>query len=165
MVIINKVKNQHGQREQFFFFIVTERRHVTHDRQSEKRSEIKAFCDLAAKSVRNRKDIQKSLNSSMIPPTLQLQIQGKEEDLRRKKKAGCHGTHEDDAFSGDGSGTRLTFRREAPSWLSRSEFKNRLSLEINKSRSSGGCEIRQASVPPPLLSNQGNALPLSLHIY
>lgn len=73
--------------------------------------------------------------------------------------------HEDDAFSGDGSGTRLTFRREAPSWLSRSEFKNRLSLEINKSRSSGGCEIRQASVPPPLLSNQGNALPLSLHIY
>lgn len=101
----------------------------------------------------------------MIPPTLQLQRQWKGEDIRRKKKAGCHGTHGNDAFSGDGSETRLIFRREAPSWLSRSECKNRMSLEINKSRSYCSCEIRQASVPPPFLSNQGNALPLSLHIY
>lgn len=74
--------------------------------------------------VGNGKDIQKPCNFFTIPPTLKLPIQREAETTGREEKAGCHSTHENDAFWGDGAETRLLFRREAPSRLSRSVFRN-----------------------------------------
>lgn len=85
-------------------------------------------------SVRG-KTYRNHATSVSISPTLQLQIPWKE-NIRRKKKASCHSTHENDAFSGDGSEPRLIFRREAFAFpvISHSVFKNRTRLKINKSR-------------------------------
>lgn len=167
-VIRNKMKTQQSAENSFLTVFLNVSTLSTAGHESEKCSEIKAFCYRAAcsKFQQQKQHTEKSGNFCVIPPTQETSATMAREPQGKQTGAGCHSPFDNDAFSGDGWETRPDFQKgKCLTGDLASAWKQRPRRKINKSRSYCSCKILQASVPPPFPKYIKKTLSLEAFIY
>lgn len=166
--VIRNKKNQHSAENSFLIVFLNVSTLSTAGHESEKCSEIKAFCDWAACSKFQQQNSTPRNQATSVSFHLLKKLQLRRQETLRgnKQAAGCHSPYDNDAFSGDGWETRPDFQKgKCLTGDLASAWKQRPRRKINKSRSYCSCKILQASVPPPFPKYIKKTLSLEAFIY